>query len=85
MAKRAAKNTPVFEEQQETKPERRVVSKYLQCPICYEGDDNGVGKCYWSKGLKRYYRCDRCSHNYIVQFESYHVYTTVLKDEGRSL
>lgn len=44
--------------------ERREVEKFRQCPVCYTGDLNGVGVAASTRGSKRYYKCDRCGHNW---------------------
>ena len=38
---------------------RRVVEKYRQCPVCYNGERNGIGKAYSSRPGKLYYKCDK--------------------------
>jgi hypothetical protein len=50
---------------------RRFVPKHRQCPRCYEGELNGIGQCNGtyakaSSLTRRYYRCDRCAHTWIV-------------------
>ena len=45
---------------------RRVVEKYRQCPVCYNGERNGIGKAYSSRPGKLYYKCDMCIHTWTV-------------------
>lgn len=54
-------------------PARREAPKHRQCPICHDGPNNGIGQCdgTYKKAstlTRRYYRCDRCSHTWIVDF-----------------
>src|SRR4051794_32718593 len=64
---------------------RRTVPKHRQCPRCYEGAQNGVGQCNGtyakaSSLTRRYYRCDRCAHTWIVNLTPEQVHD--LPDEG---
>ncbi len=52
---------------------RREVPKHRQCPLCHDGKANGVGRCDGtykksSSLTRRYYRCDKCGHTWIVNF-----------------
>jgi ribosomal protein S27AE len=52
---------------------RRVAPKHRQCPRCHEGAQNGVGQCDGtykkaSSLTRRYFKCDRCGHTWIVDF-----------------
>jgi len=46
--------------------ERRIVPKHRQCPLCYSGQNNGVGKVYATRGAKQYRKCDRCSFTFVT-------------------
>jgi hypothetical protein len=63
----------------------RTVPKHRQCPRCYEGELNGIGQCNGtyakaSSLTRRYYRCDRCAHTWIVNLTPEQVHD--LPDEG---
>lgn len=61
MAKKRAARKP----KKPAEPKRRTgVAKHQQCPICYEGALNGVGRNYKTRGATAYYKCDRCGHNW---------------------
>jgi len=47
--------------------QRRIVKKHRQCPHCYNGEKNGVGKQYSNHGDRAYYRCDRCRFTWAVR------------------
>lgn len=51
--------------------DRREVSAHLRCPICYEGEQNGIGVQYSSYPLKKtkYFRCDKCGHTWSAVVE----------------
>lgn len=46
--------------------ERRIVPKHRQCPLCYDGVNNGVGLVFATRGKKQYRKCDRCGHTYVT-------------------
>jgi len=51
-------------------PQRRAVEPHRQCPLCY-GGLGGVGQANGtyekaSTLTKRYYKCDRCAHTWVV-------------------
>lgn len=58
--------------------ERRTVKPERQCPLCYHGEDNGVGTAYSNVNGVRYYKCDKCPHTWSVR-----VKLEVLKIEHR--
>ena len=68
-------------------PLRRVAEKHQQCPLCYNGEMNGVGQ---SNGLyekastltRRYYRCDRCGHSWSVDLRPEEVVRINYQDPG---
>jgi hypothetical protein len=65
--------------------QRRTVPKHRQCPRCFAGVQNGVGQCNGtyakaSSLTRRYYRCDRCAHTWVVDLKPEQVRD--LDDEG---
>ncbi|HEV3022933.1 MAG TPA: hypothetical protein VGX76_10710 [Pirellulales bacterium] len=54
-------------EPKKTNDGRREVPKHRQCPLCFEGRGNGVGKAYNSQQGKTYYMCDNCGHTWVVR------------------
>jgi len=45
---------------------RRNVEKHMQCPRCYGGQLNGVGKVYSTQGRTQYRKCDQCGHTWVT-------------------
>lgn len=50
--------------------QQRNVEPYRQCPICHQGLGGvGVANGTYKKAstlTKRYYKCDRCAHTWVV-------------------
>jgi hypothetical protein len=77
MAKKEQDNKPSIVNSLVVPPvdERRHVELCRQCPLCFKGEDNGVGTAYSTKGQIRYYKCDKCSFTWkaILSAELVHV------------
>lgn len=53
-------------------PEPEEVPQHLRCPLCFNGQNRGVGKQYSAYPLKKtkYFRCDKCGHTWSAVIET---------------
>jgi hypothetical protein len=67
MAKKNATGTA--QDAMPAKEQKKQVDKHRQCTICHP-NLGGVGQPYRTAGMKTYYKCDACGHNYHVEFKT---------------
>lgn len=55
--------------------QQKNADAHRHCPVCH-GRLGGIGKSYATRGMKTYYKCGTCGHNWSATFK---VHQTIIE------